>query len=147
MCMHVDFYADGVSSMTPDREILSGRPFGCLGVMWRKSLGSCITIEKYDDHRLMAVHFDNGSCKLLAVNIYMPYDDRCVRSSNYDEYMNYLGVVHAIIQESAASNIMIIGDWNANVNNNTTHCETLLSSDVSLDCEAVYGYKYGVLRS
>ena len=43
--MHVDFYADGVSSMTPDREILSGRPFGGLGIMWRKSLGSCITIE------------------------------------------------------------------------------------------------------
>ena len=48
----------------------------------------------------------------------MPYDDRSVRSSYYDEYMNYLGVVHAIIQKSAASNIMTIGDWNANVNNN-----------------------------
>ena len=71
MCRHVDFYADGVSSMTPDREILSGRPFGGLGIMWRKSLGSCITIEKYDDHRLMAVQFDNGSCTLLAVNIYI----------------------------------------------------------------------------
>ena len=48
----------------------------------------------------------------------MPYDDRSVRSSNYDEYMNYLvHIVHAIIQESAAFNIMIIGDWNANVNN------------------------------
>ena len=127
MCMHVDFYADGVSSMTPDREILSGRPFSGLGIMWRKSLGSCITIEKYDDHRLMAVHFDNGSCKLLAVNIYMPYDDRSVRSSNYDEYINYLGVVHAIIQESAASNIMIIGDWNANVNNNAIFGAELIS--------------------
>ena len=69
--MHVYFYADGVSSMTPDREILSGRPFGGLGIMWRKSLGSCITIEKYDDHRLMAVQFDNGSCTLLAVHIYI----------------------------------------------------------------------------
>ena len=67
--MHVDFYANGVSSMTPDREILSGRPLGGLGIMWRKSLGSCITIEKYDDHRLMAVQFDNRSCTLLAVNI------------------------------------------------------------------------------
>ena len=38
--MHVDLYADGVSSMTPDREILSGRPFGGLGIMWHKSLGS-----------------------------------------------------------------------------------------------------------
>ena len=125
--MHVDFYADGVSSMTPDREILSGRPFGGLGIMWRKSLGSCITIEKYDDHRLMAVQFDNGSCTLLAVNIYMPYDDRSVRSSNYDEYMNYLWVVHAIIQESAASNIMIIGDWNANVNTNAISGAELIS--------------------
>ena len=69
MCMHVDVYADGVSSMTPDREILSGRPFGSLRIMWRKSLGSCITIEKYDDHRLMTVQLDNGSCKRLAVDI------------------------------------------------------------------------------
>ena len=85
-----------------------------------------IKIE-YDDHRLMAVQFDNGSCTLLAVNIYMPYDDRSVRSSNYDEYMNYLGVVHAIIQESAASNIMIIGDWNANVNTNAIFGAELIS--------------------
>ena len=69
--MHVDFYADGVSSMTPDREILSGRPFGGLGIMWCKSLGSCITIEKYDDRRLMAVQIDNGSSTLLVVNIYI----------------------------------------------------------------------------
>ena len=59
------------SSHSPDREILSGRPFGGLGIMWRKSLGSCITIEKYDDHRLKAVQFDNGSCTLLAVNIHI----------------------------------------------------------------------------
>ena len=57
----------------------------------------------------------------------MPYDDRSVRSSNYDEYMNYLGVVHAIIQESAASNIMIIGDWNANVNNSAIFGVELIS--------------------
>ena len=55
--------------MTTNREMLSGRPFGGLGIMWRKSLGSCITIEKYDYHRLMALQFDNGSCKRLAVNI------------------------------------------------------------------------------
>ena len=57
----------------------------------------------------------------------MPYDDRSVRSSNYDENMNYLGVVHAIIQESAASNIMIIGDWNANVKTNAIFGAELIS--------------------
>ena len=57
----------------------------------------------------------------------MPYGDRSVRSSNYDEYMNYFGAVHAIIQESAASNIMIIGDWNANVNNNAIFGAELIS--------------------
>ena len=41
--------------------------------------------------------------------------------------MNYLGVVHAIIQESAASNIMIFGDWNANVNNNAIFGAELIS--------------------
>ena len=37
-----------------------------------------------------------GHHTLHFLNIYMPYDDRSVRSSNYDEYMNYLGVVSSI---------------------------------------------------
>ena len=40
--------------------------------------------------------------------------------------MNYLSVVHAIIQENAASKIMIIGDFNTNVNNNAVFGAELL---------------------
>ena len=61
----------------------------------------------------------------------MPYDEAQIMTS----IMNYLGVVHAIIQESAASDIMIIGDWNAiNVNNNA-----IFGADLIYFCEE-HGY-------
>ena len=56
--------------------MLRGRPFGGIGILWRKSFGSCIRIHKYDDDsRVMAIEFNDGNRKLLAVNIYMPCDD------------------------------------------------------------------------
>ena len=74
-CLHADFYADGVSAMDTTSGILIGRPFGGIGILWRKSIGACIQVHKYNN-RVMGIEFDNGSRKLLAVNIYMPYDNR-----------------------------------------------------------------------
>ena len=38
-CLHADFYDDGVSAMDTTSGILIGRPFGCIGILWRKSIG------------------------------------------------------------------------------------------------------------
>ena len=46
----------------------------------------------------MAIEYNNGNRKLLAVNIYMPCDDRSTNSANYDEFIKYLGMMHAIIR-------------------------------------------------
>ena len=67
-CLHADFYADGVSAMDTTSGILIGRPFGGIGILWRKSIGACIQVHKYNN-RVMGIEFDNGSRKLLAVNI------------------------------------------------------------------------------
>ena len=92
--------------------ILIGRPFGGIGILWRKSIGACIQVHKYNN-RVMGIAFDNGSRKLLAVNIYMPYDNMSRNSENYDEFIGYLGMVHSITQESDVSSVYLIGDWNA----------------------------------
>ena len=39
-CLHVDFYADGVSAMDTTSGILIGRTFGGIGILWRKSIGA-----------------------------------------------------------------------------------------------------------
>ena len=40
----------------------------------------------------MGIEFDKGNRKLLAVNIYMPYDNRSRNSENDDELIGYLGI-------------------------------------------------------
>ena len=51
--------------------------------------------------------------------IYMPCDDRSTNSANYDEFIKYLGMMHAIIQDCDISSVYIIGDWNAGFNGNS----------------------------
>ena len=59
-----------------------GRPYGGIAILWRKSIGNCIQIHKYNDSRVMSIEYNNGNRKLLAVNIYMPCDDRSTNSAN-----------------------------------------------------------------
>ena len=44
-CLRADFYADGVSAMDTTSVILIGRPFGGIGILWRKSIGDCIQVN------------------------------------------------------------------------------------------------------
>ena len=46
----------------------------------------------------------------------MPCDDRSTNSANYDEFIKYLGMMHAIIHDCDTSSVYIIGDWNAGFN-------------------------------
>ena len=120
--------------------ILIGRPFGGIGILWRKSIGACIQVHKYNN-RVMGIEFDNGSRKLLAVNIYMPYDNRSRNSENYDEFMGYLGMVHSIIQESDVSSVFVIGDWNAEINANS-----VFGSELSSFCVRIIVMSYLILN-
>ena len=117
--LHADFYADGVTAMDTSSGLLLGRPYGGIAILWRKSIGNCIQIHKYNDSRVMSIEYNNGNRKLLAVNIYMPCDDRSTNSANYDEFIKYLGMMHAIIQDCDISSVYIIGDWNAGFNGNS----------------------------
>ena len=127
--LHPDFYADGVSAMDTSCGMTQGRPFGGIGMLWRKSIGTCVHIHKYNDSRVMAIDFNDGNRKILAVNMYMPCDDRSTTSLNYDQFIKYLGLVDAIIKESDISSVFVIGDWNAGVNSNS-----VFGSELSTFC-------------
>ena len=108
-CLHVDFYADGVSAMDTTSGILIGRPFGGIGILWRKSIGA----HKYNNNRIMGIEFDNGNRQLFAVNIYMPYDNRSRNSDNYDKFMGCMGM-----ESDVSTGVYVIGDWNADISAN-----------------------------
>ena len=110
-----------VSRLYTSSGLLLGRPFGGIDILWRKSIGDCIQIHKYNDSRVLAIEYNNGNRKLLAVNIYMPCDDRSTNNANYDEFIKYLGMMHSIINDCDISSVglYIIGDWNAGFNGNS----------------------------
>ena len=62
----------------------TGRPFGGLAILYRKSLCSVCKIIKYDDacNRIMSVEIQCEYGKLLLINVYFPYESR----DNLDEF-------------------------------------------------------------
>ena len=48
-----DFSAFGVSAIDTQSGILSGRLYGGVGILWRKSISKYITVVQYDDKRMI----------------------------------------------------------------------------------------------
>ena len=72
--IHKDFTGVGISPMNEDQSLLSGRPFGGVDIVWRKSIDTFCKVKKYNDNRLIGkeIEYENGE-SLLFVNVYLPY--------------------------------------------------------------------------
>ena len=70
-----------------------------------------LNVHTFDDSRLLGVTINafNMSCYFL--NVYMPY--QC--DDNYDLFVEYIGKISSIIEESVTSNLIVLGDFNAAV--------------------------------
>jgi hypothetical protein len=108
--IHSEFYARGISAMDTT-QLLVGRPFGGVAILWRKSLGSAVKVCTYDDSRLIGLELTCGSTQMLVLCVYLPTD--C--NDNLDEFVSYLGKIHSIVDEAGTPNTFIVGDWNANI--------------------------------
>ena len=56
--VHNDFTGQGLSGMATDKNILTGRPYGGVGVLWRKSLAKHVSIQYYEDDRIIGLHVE-----------------------------------------------------------------------------------------
>ena len=63
----------------------------------------------YDDVRLIGLQIVNGNETLLILCVYMPV---CT-ADNLDDFVMYLGKIHAIVLASETANVIVIGDFNA----------------------------------
>lgn len=108
-----DFYGRGVSAI--DDTILSkGRPHGGIAILWRKALASSISYVDYNDPRIMGIRIETDKAKLLIICVYVPTDSY----DNLDSFIDSLGKIRAILEESDIPNVMIGGDWNAHMSRN-----------------------------
>ena len=141
-----DFYSKGISSIDDTQNILQGRPYGGLGVLWRKSLHECKVLDSFDD-RLLLFNITCGSKQILFVNVYMPY----CSNDNLPEFQFYLGKINRIIEDANTPYVYVIGDLNANTRRGQHHLfgdelidfclhDNLVLSDVILCKEETYTY-------
>ena len=79
---HEDFDYDNVSAMDSSEELIVGRPYAGVAIMYRKSLYDVLSHVDYKDTRLIGIALDSTSCKTLFVNVYLPYN----KEDNFVKY-------------------------------------------------------------
>ena len=97
--------------MDEESQILSGRPFGGIAILWRKCFNAYCSVKLYDCDRIIGIEFVYDSFKALFLCVYLPYD--C--AENFDDYMFYLSQLLQIIEDFYSPYVYICGDFNANV--------------------------------
>jgi exonuclease III len=57
-----------------DSEVLTGRPYGGVAILWRSDLAAKIAVIDTNSKRVCAVRMESDNFKLLFINVYMPYE-------------------------------------------------------------------------
>ena len=118
MCIH------GVSGMD-ESELLQGRPYGGLAILWKQSLTAQVCPVTTSSRRLCAVSVKNDDFHVLLCNVYMPCDTEFDRDNLYQ----YECVLEEISQLAVATNtdvLIIGGDLNTDlVRSRSLHTKAL----------------------
>ena len=109
-----DFYARSVSAMDQSENLLSGRPYGGLAILWRKNIENLCKIVTYDDNRIMGITINDTHYQSLILNVYLPY----YNGANINEYHFYLGKIDHIVDVFPSPSVFVCGDFNANISCN-----------------------------
>ena len=103
----------GQSSMDEviERGMLKGRPFGGVGVLWRKELAPIVKCYDCDsDGRIVVIKIDTSDVKMLIFGVYFPCDDH---SKSYTcSVIRLLSYVEHVIDLNPGYKCLMLGDFN-----------------------------------
>ena len=111
------FEGFGISAIDDSLGIVKGRPNGGMAILVHKRYRSTIEFQQYKDPRILGITVKSKSELYFFFIVYMPY--QCL--DNQELYMDYTGKIYASVEDSSASNVIFLGDFNADVN---TLCES-----------------------
>ena len=92
-------------------ELLTGRPFGGLSILWRKSIDNMCRVLNFEDKRLLGLQITTEERNLIAINVYLPY--YC--ADNIDDYLFYIGKLSSIFETIETCDFLVLGDFNASI--------------------------------
>ena len=87
-----DFEGFGTTAIDISNGIFSGRPYGGVAVLIRKSIRKSCQIHSYNDSYMLRITVNSSDMSCYFLNVYMPY--QC--DDNYNLFVEYIGKVHLV---------------------------------------------------
>ena len=119
--VHSDFMFCGTSGIN-ENELLAGRPYGGVAILWRKNLCKEVTPIKVSCNRLCAVKItlgDQGG-KILLICCYFPCDNFSKNTCS-GEFLEVSDAVECLIAENPDCFVVCGGDLNVDVARGNAH--------------------------
>lgn len=107
-----NFEYTGKSSVDLSLGILKGRPYGGLGILWRKGVFETVTVIECSSSRLAAVRATVSGRTILVFSVYMPTKSY----ENLPIFAEILSEISAIEESSDVETVYLLGDFNAHPN-------------------------------
>ena len=109
--LHDDFVGIGAAKVDESECIMQGRYSGGVALMWRANLCKYIKHIDLNVNWCTAIEVTMKTNKFIILNVYLPYQSR----ENEDLYLEHLGFLKAYLDDIDSTNIVIVGDFNANL--------------------------------
>ena len=110
--IHQEYMSVGVSGMT-STEILHGRPYGGVGIIWKKSIAHMVKPVKCNSNRVCCVKLmlpDNFN--ILLINCYMPCDNYKQHEVDIAFQQAVDDIEEVVIKNDDVVSIILAGDIN-----------------------------------
>ena len=114
--LHMDFIGIGAATIDESHGVYQGHYPGGVALFWRKNISANVKRIEFNSDWAAAIEINQGTSKLVILNIYMPY--QCIQ--NQEQYIDNLWNIFSFIESINTTNFMIIGDWNANLGTSGT---------------------------
>ena len=116
-CIDGNFRSCGVSPVDSGSGLLTGRPYGGVGILWHTSLDTIVSPLKLDYDWMCGITVNTGLQKFNVLSVYLPY--QC--NENVDSYIECLNsVVQAFLEQCDTTCNYIFGDFNCDVYNKSS---------------------------
>lgn len=106
------FEYTGKSAVDTSAEILVGRPYGGVALLWRKGIFQSVSLVQCKSARLTAIKASLCDRSIMVFSVYMPTDN----VENMSEFTDCLSEMSAIIDNSDVEAIFMLGDFNSHPN-------------------------------
>ncbi len=110
--VHDDYLFNAKSGVDSNAEILRGRPYGGVAILYGKSIAKYIKPVHVDHRRVTGVTIQVNPAKLLLLLcVYLPCDNYSCTTVN-SKYERIINVIECTINATACEAVVICGDFN-----------------------------------